>query len=315
MSLFDDFQDEIKMYTKKPVGEVELFRAFARALKTNGVTSDECHGKCGIVNFDVTLFTPPINISCEISDLLLIFVHEKEIRYTFLQNKYTRSSSSTDSIAKVNSVQHYLLSKRPIFNPLHTKFPRDILHDAVLDGAGSYGNFYCDGSNFDMSYFVASYLHPVSKLTTKSFTSSKNRKYICTAPSYPSLILKNPYLETGHCDNLHQFENAYLNMKIGSPIHQNCSDYNFIINLCKFIINKATKNNEKNENLKGREIINSRIHKITNSLQHFNNVYNIEDEDGVFTNIADNTILFDCYKAPVEEIQIKKFLFEFTVNE
>ena len=112
--------------------------------KNNGAYTYKYHGPVGFVKFDINV-PPPLlsykDVICEVADVLIIFVGNREIRYTFLQNKYSRKGGSDFTIPKVNTRQFYLLSERVAFDPLKTGLPSNILSAGLCHGASSYGDF------------------------------------------------------------------------------------------------------------------------------------------------------------------------------
>ena len=290
MSLSNDFNSRIKI--AKP-NEVDLFRTLTDSLRYKGVSVKEFHGCKGIVEFDINHLGSTFQKRCEICDLLLVFIHPEEIRFTFLQNKYTRRFIAANIIPKVNASQHYLLSTRPIFNPLFTGLPNNILNDALIDGAGSFGNFYFNGKSFDMSYFVATSLKPTSKLTKLCLHKGYNRKYISTTVPYPALIYNHLFFEAAFCENLDDFESASSKMLIGSPAY-NDNVKGYLINISKYIINNLDKN--KLENIERDKISN-----IKNSLNLLSKNTNFSYDYEKYKQISESTILFDCSSAIIKE--------------
>lgn len=141
MSLKSDFNKYITTnLSGKPINELSLIDALMDAFDKSGAYTYKYHGHKGFVQFDIK---PPVGIKaqtdvvCEIADILIIMAGDKDIRYTFLQNKYSRTGGTDFLIPKVNTRQHYLLSERVDIDPLTTSLPRNILSGAICPGAGS----------------------------------------------------------------------------------------------------------------------------------------------------------------------------------
>lgn len=224
MSLKSDFDIEVSKLTR--FWEVDLFRAFKNALIKQGAYVKEYHGSKGYVQYDSPC-RPSFPIKCEICDLLLVFVGDKEIRYTFMQNKRCLNATDTN-VPCVDTRQHYLLSALPVINPLGTPFMRDVLSSAKTPGVGSYGVFNKDIHGYDMKYYVARTLIP------------KNIKYPPSNSYYHSMLKKrnnkayfnsylddewfgstNGVLECPHASNLDSFEKQARRMMIGTPLSRN----------------------------------------------------------------------------------------------
>ncbi len=221
----------------KSINEAFLFRELLKRIKGNNGIGYECHGPRGMVTFNI----PSDNNNphkCEISDLLLIFVSGNDIRFTFMQNKYSRKKSDDLNITRMNSVQHYLLSERPVLLTSTLNIPLNILQNALLPGVGSYGNFSYDSAtkSYDMVYFTAKTLQKKSKGVPK-YTSNSNYTYFnsMTDPNWHCCI--NYIDECVHCPNLDVFEQKYNQMKIGTPINLlNNSDESNLVTI-KFLFN------------------------------------------------------------------------------
>ena len=221
----------------KSIKEAFLFRKLLKCIKGNNGIGYECHGPKGMVTFDIPGSSNNPH-QCEISDLLLIFVSNNVIRFTFMQNKYSRKKSDDLNITRMNSVQHYLLSERPVLLTSTLNIPLNILQNALLPGVGSYGNFSYDATTneFDMVYFTAKTLKKKTSGVPK-YTPKSNYTYFnsMTDPDWHCCI--NNVDECVHCTDLDVFEQKYKQMKIGTPIYLFGQSEEKDIETIKFLFN------------------------------------------------------------------------------
>lgn len=243
MSLQNEFDVEISK-CKGKIGEVKLFRCLLAVLSKRGVFVEEKHSSKGYIEFVPKCLSTVKK--CEISDLFIIFIAQNQIRATFMQNKFSRCTKNDWSIKKVNTIQHALLSQRPIINPLSSGVPSNILHDAMLPGIASYGDFYIDGSKYGMTYFDAFTLVQYKYSLPRLYSIKETRYY----NSFGNDIIfgKNQFFEFVHATDLNDFEQKYKSMKIGCPIE--CLDINsrnWLISMVKKeLLYQSTKSNNSN---------------------------------------------------------------------
>ncbi len=249
MSIKTDFNHYLSKHIKSSVNELSLIDALMFSFDNNGAYTYKYHGPVGLVKFDINVPSPLLsykNVKCEVADILIIFVGDHEIRYTFLQNKYSRKGGRDFTIPKVNTRQHYLLSKRVAFDPLATGLPSNILKAGLCYGAGSYGDFFYDGANYDMRFFVAKTLFPKNKQSINFYDKKKTRSFFNTYLDSNWLNYNNGKLECSHTSNLDDFEIMSRKMLIGSPIDFNDKDISrYFARLIKFIIKASNKSDDR----------------------------------------------------------------------
>ena len=212
MALLTDFQAEVQRMINQgnKVNEILLFTSLCNVIKQH-YYCDVTHKK--IVGYQNQSGS---NVRCEISDLFMIFVGRNNIRYTFLQAKKEKVTSR--NTMTVSKVQWELLAGRPIIDPCNTHFSRTILSGAILDSAGSYGDFYKDQQKqWDMKYFIANTASPKPRKTSTLIIHAHN------------LLndLNNGFYETEMVDSLRWFEYEIRNEYIGTPILPLGSDVDF----------------------------------------------------------------------------------------
>ena len=89
----------------------------------------------------------------------------------------------------------------------------EMLSKALLPSVGSYGVFYKDIIDIEMSYFPAVQIHPCRE---KGKSVIRMAEYDRNNFNKPSFI--NGYNEIQGTSNLKDFGDALVNMKIGTPI-------------------------------------------------------------------------------------------------
>lgn len=281
MSLKSEFNKQVSRKTK--INELSLIDALIDAVNSNTDSyAAKYHGSKGFVKFDINVSLPLVsysNVKCEVADILCIFIGRSEIRYTFLQNKYSKPTGSDICIQHVNTRQHYLLSERPTINSLSTGLPPNILSDALCPGAGSYGDFFKENDEYDMRYFVAKSLLYIKNKRPDFYDKKKSYKFHNTYLDMDWLNSYNDVLECSHTCNLDNFETMVKNMLIGSPIDiDNEKLCGMFFKAIKYVL---SQNNDTNDLLfYARELL--RIH-------------NEDDDKKVFFPVK-GIALFDCRK-------------------
>ena len=211
------------------IGEVELFCLLQKAIENCFLSASsvkQCHGSAGFVDYHP--YGPKsFKRECEISDLLLVFINNNECRYTFMQNKYSKSSN-VFVILKADIIQYHLLSNRLRFAPISKSLALNgnELSSALLDTAGTYGDFCYDTSTntFDMRYFCASDLSTAKPYTIKPKIGKKRnviqRKLTLnkTLWSASKTRIRRHLQECFYCSTLDDFEYEGRAMHIGTPI-------------------------------------------------------------------------------------------------
>ena len=281
MSIKSDFNSYISKYYKGKINELCLIEALMYSFDKNGAYTSKYHGPKGFVEFDISVLSPLLSykkVRCEIADILFIFVSNSQIRYTFLQNKYSRIGDSDSIIPRANTRQYFLLSQRPVINPLKTGLPPNILKDSLCPGCGSYGDFYFDGVNYDMRYFVAKTLFPKNKQTADFYSKAKNRCLFNTYLDKNWLNFYNNQFECSHASSLDEFEIMAKRMLIGSPININSSN----LKKCfyKLIVSIVNKSNKINKNEK--------------FVSYINGLLDDDMDDCCEYAFAKNYVIFDC---------------------
>ena len=269
--LKDYFNNEIQNNKSKvkKIGEVFLFERLKDSIIGNDGLAYEYHGKRGMVSFNIN----KNQLKCEIADLLLIFIRGNQLRYTFLQNKYSRKRSDDNNIANMNSVQHYLLSERPHLISTPKGIPNNILQDAILPGVGSYGNFSYDSKTkkYDMVYFTAKTLKRKRKAVTK-YSSKNNYTYFNSMTDSNWHCCINGSEECVHCSDLNEFEKKYNDMFIGTPVYLDSKEANNIVEIeyLFHVIHDCMKKNDNNT---------STINKIEPIYLEIKEKYHFQDDD------------------------------------
>lgn len=245
MSIKKDFNSYISKRIKGKIDELSLIDALIYSFDKNGAYTYKYHGIKGLVQFDINVPSPLIsypNVKCEIADIFIIFIGQDEIRYTFLQNKYSRVGGSDHLIPKVNTRQHYLLSERVLFNPLKTGLPSNILKSGLCHGAGSYGDFFNNDHDYDMRYFVSKTLFPKNNRTLDFYGRKKVRSFFNTYLDSYWFNYINGIFECPHVSNLDDFEIMAKRMLIGSPVDIKNKDLSkYFAKLIRFIIKSSNK--------------------------------------------------------------------------
>lgn len=215
------------------------------------------HGSTGMVYFDVPGSIPGTQKRCEISDLLIVVIGERQIRYTLLQNKTKHKDTYSPFNAMSLSVrQHHLLSSKPVVTPAGKSpylYP-DILSSAILDSVGSFGIFYSKGvadvtgkQLYDMSYMIANRIHFVTTLKTDDY--NKNKRLKAEFLGKPDNIVSlNEYEEVEGCDGLDKFEAYLKKMKIGTPVTLSGNNENLqLIKLINYKIDNELEVQERDK--------------------------------------------------------------------
>lgn len=191
--------------------EVKLFGDLIKCLNRRGAIAKQAHQH--YVKFE----DPKVgrNIRREIADILIIFVGKEYIRYTLLQNKKSKTSINPNTnaiyVKSIDYYQWYLLAKKPIISS--NKYPSNILSNAILGSAGTYGDFYNDGTSYDMRFFVAD-------CAKQKGTSNKSACFDVNVANN-SCRNKSGFCEVLRLERLDDFETFGKHMMIGTPIPVN----------------------------------------------------------------------------------------------
>lgn len=221
MSLKDDFNGivEKRENAGHKIDETELFRDLAIAIKSeygNFCSVAEMHGNKYQTEYDYYLNGISKKVQCELCDLFLIFKYKKEVRYSCLQAKYSRDSLKNNEFY-ASLRQHYLLSKRPVFDFVRGKSNVKLLSDATMETSGSFGVFFRqkDSNDFDMAFSAGSYIEPKKAVKVipagRKINPSHKHRFMMRLKS------KMPF-ETLYCGGIDEFVNEINNMKIGQPV-------------------------------------------------------------------------------------------------
>ena len=228
--LNSQFVAETKSLSIENSNEEQLFKALNRAFENLSayklVACQVIHGAKHFVSFDEMPDHPAffvkdrgVNVKCELSDLLIISVNQREMRVCCLQNKYERKKPGfkfkiTDSF-KADMRQFYLLNKRPLFEK--SGKTSSLLRDAICPSIGAYGVFHRDKEQFDMNYYSASILECLRK---DLFGRSRHLRMNHDEPA--TVSRKSPtgeiFSEQQYSDGIIDFGNALEKMLIGTPM-------------------------------------------------------------------------------------------------
>lgn len=192
-------------------------------------------------------------VCCEIADILMLFTDGKNMRYTFMQNKYDQETTYCPryTLRKVyaDNIQWDLLHYRCPLTAAPQGIPLDSLSSAILDSAASYGIFVRESKTglVNMSYSIARDLISTRMKTIKS----KNSHCAFDILSQYDMIQlhMSGFLEIQGTRDLDKFELAAQHMLVGSPLDMSCEKHQ---NLAKAFIGFALKsfeNNPQAENL------------------------------------------------------------------
>ena len=233
--LADKFNKETEklIVEKKKINEQALFEALCNAFKDVGnghtvnkkgdlIRCEVIHGRKSFVDFSEINGSSfwfkadqGLTVRCELADLLLIVVNNKEIRVCCLQNKYEKNKyfmKDYDSF-QVDMRQFYLLNKRPEY--YIRNISNDFLKSAICPSVGSYGVFYPEKQRYNMNYFSAGILKEKyndsigrKRRVSKSDDVEKNVKY-----THNSITVE----EQQYAENLSVFGDALMDMRIGTP--------------------------------------------------------------------------------------------------
>ena len=160
----------------------------------------------------------------EMADMMFVVLgnRSREIRLTYLQNK--KGSSSTRF--KADLLQLYLLKERPqiISSPLpQCAFnDPDILHNAILPSVGSYGVFYEDGTDIEMSYFPAGNISPLRKAGKSVVRTVQTSK-----SNFGKIKIVSGFDESQGEETVEDFGDSLTAMKIGTPFSKAKGDTMF----------------------------------------------------------------------------------------
>lgn len=195
--------------------EVNLFRCLIDAI--NG--SAYCYGSMAkekhqnYVKFKSQKFLNNTTYKVEIADVLMIFVGNNNIRYTFMQNK--KNALKSNNILRINPIQWDLLYSKPTIDPLNTGLPKDILCSAVLDSAGTYGDFFFSNNHWDMSYYIATEIIPNKSIISPTSRSLRSFRIKSTKRM---ILKKNNFKEINRTEHLDCFEHYAQKMLVGTPV-------------------------------------------------------------------------------------------------
>lgn len=233
-----DINDAIFKHNKLRFGEIFLFREMANSLNniTPTIFVQETHGRRGWVQFHSEI-TNSVRQK-EISDLLIVCLNKptNEIKISFLQAKYHRTTINPFLRFYGDYLQLELLKKRPVIHQNNfLGFPENILSFSNFRSLTSYGVFYHDtGSSIDMLYSVSDLLNQenLNRLVGSIIFPGNQEcpKMNCFTANRKEMI--------STC-NLDLFERGILSFQIGAPINSNTMIEAYFKKLFKYIISNA----------------------------------------------------------------------------
>ena len=190
---------------------------------------DIIHGRRNHVGFTYTGSTissirPGTTKTKEMADMMFVVLSKKssEIRLTYLQNK--KGTSSTRF--KADLLQLFLLKDRPIITsrPLPSCAFHDpgILQNAILPSVGSYGVFYEDGTDIEMSYFPAGNISPLRKAGKSVVRTVQTSK-----SNFGKIKIVSGFDESQGEETVEDFGDSLTAMKIGTPFSKAKGDTMF----------------------------------------------------------------------------------------
>ena len=221
------FSNEVSLFTKLQDAFINLSNYYSNKYEINII-----HGNKSFVEFKFNsswVFSIAFGskMTKELADMMFIVFSEKknEIRITYMQNK--KGNSSNKFFADLGQL-HLLSAREEILSiPLPSCLFGDklFLFNATLQSVGSYGIFYLDNRNIEMSYFPADLITPINsskksmtrlvEYNTKNFNQTRRNG--------------NDEESTGE-ETLKQFGDKLIGMKIGTPVKPDDNSYNQIIN-------------------------------------------------------------------------------------
>lgn len=225
MGLGKDLQEEFEKLTRgREYGEVELFTKLQDSFielscKAVGYNISLIHGNRSMVKFPISnLWMNGVKVGeirqCELSDMLFIIYDamKTECRMFFMQNKSSKRSKKERF--KANLIQLDLLSSGSEFCDLNSRKKCTVLKNAEVKSIATYGVFYKKGISYNMKYYSADLLQPVSakgngKERVVKFNGMLNR----IRQSIHKKI--EDYEGT---ENLEKFGTAIEELRIGEPI-------------------------------------------------------------------------------------------------
>ena len=168
-------------------------------------------------------------VSCEIADILMLFIDGENMRYTFMQNKYDQETAYGPryTLRKVyaDNIQWDLLHYRCSLTSAPKELPTDCLSSAILDSAASYGIFVRESTTdtVNMSYSIARDLIPNRMKIIKS-QNSHCAFDIVSQYNMIQMHISGSFEMQGTQD-LDEFELAAQNMLVGSPLDMSCQEH------------------------------------------------------------------------------------------
>lgn len=235
--------DAIFKNSKLRFDEIFLFREMAKSLNniTPTIFVKETHGRRGWVQFHSEITNTVMQK--EISDLLIVCLNKptNEIKISFLQAKYHRTTINPFLRFHGDYLQLELLKRRPDINQNNFfGFPQNILNFSNYRSLTSYGVFYHDaGSSIDMLYSVSDLLRQENLNVLKGSI---------VFPGHQECPMINCFTanrkEMLSTCNLDLFESGLLSFQIGAPINNNKMIEAYFGKLFKYIISNAKKGSD-----------------------------------------------------------------------
>ena len=241
MSFGEDLYNDFISLVNINDDEIQLVRnlqnAFVLLSKTKySYYVDVIHGYKSFVDFkNKSNFVSSISIGAqvtrELGDMMYIVYSNKrqELRISFMQNK--KNLNEKNDYFSADLMQLHLLKDRLRILDFLNWDPHpdnDVLLNARLPSVSSYGLFYKDKSNYNMSYFPADLIYP-RKTTGKSIV--RKVKY---NGAFSQIRTNNGVCETCGETNLIDFANSLVNMQIGTPIsYENITKDKFLLFVCR----------------------------------------------------------------------------------
>lgn len=199
------------------VNEQILFNQLVNAFNNVGGNGNVeiIHGTRWCVEFDNTgtkdFYWPGAKTNrCELGDLLFVIIDGDKVRLSVMQNKFDKRMVSYDSSFTAQMNQLYLLKERPEFRYGATTV--SMLKKAKLPSIGNYGTFRNNMYPYEMGYYSADCL-----LHRKACARARSQCKIQLNPNKPKQSKINGYDQENYCENIVDFGDSLVKMKIGEP--------------------------------------------------------------------------------------------------
>ncbi len=222
MTFGEELKNEFDYLCKSLTGNVReetLFNQLVKAFENLGgnYKIKIIHGSRWCVDFEMLnsagFFCGKSGFTrCELGDLLFVVVKGGQARLSIMQNKFDKKMKAYNDTFKAQMNQLYLLKMRPEFIYRSSKY--EILRKANLPSIGNFGTFRKDGQLYDMGYYSSDCLK-----SRTEFKKARSQRKICLDDSSSKYTCVNKYIQTNFCENLVEFGNQLMDMKIGEPYY------------------------------------------------------------------------------------------------